>query len=412
MPTDNDFTKILDWPGYRVYRHEIDERGKKLRLWVQRKRGNGKIECSGCGRKFRDFYDLSERAVRDLPWGEFQTTVYIEIYRVKCPECGVKREKVLQLPSKAPFSKRFEEAVGEACESASARQVARRFDLAASTVRAIDLRYLERWAQSRRKPALRQMGVDEIYLGKKQKFVTVVSNLETREPLWFGAERKQETLDEFFRTQLSRKQRQGIDAACLDMWEPYRLSLEQWVPGCRVVYDKFHILQHANAAIDEVRRAEFFRRGGRMRGLVKGKRWLLLSRWVNLNTEKKLQLNQLFGLNRRMLKAYLLKESLNRLWDYRYEGAMLRYLQNWIDQLRWQRLKPFEKLAWMLLDHLEGILNYCRTRIAMGVVEAINGNIKTLLRRGRGYKNLRYLLLKAQRMAATKTEFVTLRKAA
>ena len=412
MPTDNDFTKILHWPGYRVYRHEIDEGRKKLRLWVQRKRGKGKIECSGCGRKFREFYDLSERAVRDLPWGEFQTTVYIEIYRVKCPDCGVKREKVLQLPSKAPFSKRFEEAVGQACESASARQVARRFELAASTVRAIDLRYLERWAAARRKPALRQMGVDEIYLGKKQKFVTVVSNLESREPLWFGGERKKETLDEFFRTQLSRKQRQGIEAACLDMWEPYQLSLAQWTPACRVVYDKFHILQHANAAIDEVRRAEFFRQGGRMRGLVKGKRWLLLSRWVNLNTEKKRQLNQLFGLNRRMLKAYLLKESLNRLWDYRYEGAMLRYLQNWIDQLRWQRLKPFEKLAWMLLDHLEGILNYCRTRIAMGVVEAINGNIRTLLRRGRGYKNLHYLLLKAQRMAATKTEFVTLRKAA
>ena len=412
MPTDNDFTKILHWPGYRVYRHEIDEGRKKLRLWVQRKRGNGKIECSGCGRKFRDFYDLSERAIRDLPWGEFQTTVYIEIYRVKCPDCGVKREKVLQLPSKAPFSKRFEEAVGEACESASARQVARRFELAASTVRAIDLRYLERWAAARRKPALRQMGVDEIYLGKKQKFVTVVSNLESREPLWFGGERKKETLDEFFRTQLSRKQRHGIEAACLDMWEPYRLSLAQWAPGCRLVYDKFHILQHANAAIDEVRRAEFFRQGGRMRGLVKGKRWLLLSRWVNLNTEKKRQLNQLFGLNRRMRKAYLLKESLSRLWDYRYEGAMLRYLQNWIDQLRWQRLKPFEKLAWMLLDHLEGILNYCRTRIAMGVVEAINGNIRTLLRRGRGYKNLRYLLLKAQRMAATKTKFITLRKAA
>ena len=412
MPTDNDFTKILHWPGYRVYRHEIDEGRKKLRLWVQRKRGNGKIECSGCGRKFRDFYDLSERAVRDLPWGEFLTTVYIEIYRVKCPDCGVKREKVLQLPSKAPFSKRFEEAVGEACESASARQVARRFELAASTVRAIDLRYLERWARGRRKPALRQMGVDEIYLGKKQKFVTVVSNLESQEPLWFGGERKQETLDEFFRTQLSRKQRQGIEAACLDMWEPYRLSLQEWVPGCRLVYDKFHILQHANAAIDEVRRAEFFRQGGRMRGLVKGKRWLLLSRWVNLNTEKKRQLNQLFGLNRRMLKAYLLKESLSRLWDYRYEGAMLRYLQNWIDQLRWQRLKPFEKLAWMLLDHLEGILNYCRTRIAMGVVEAINGNIRTLLRRGRGYKNLHYLLLKAQRMAVTRTEFIAIKKAA
>jgi transposase len=412
VPTDNDFTRILNWPGYRVYQHQIDERGKKLELWVRRKRGNRKIECSGCGGKFREFYDVSERAVGDLPWSASQTTVYIEVYRVKCPDCGVKREKVLQRPSKAPFSKRFEEAVGEACESASARQVARRFKLPASTVRAIDLRYLERWAVARRKPALRQMGIDELYLGKKQKFVTVVSNLESQEPLWFGEERKKETLDGFFRTQLSPKQRERIEAACLDMWKPYRLSLEDWAPGCRLVYDKFHVLQHANADIDEVRRAEFFRQGGGKRELVKGKRWLLLSRWVNLNTEKKRQLNQLFRLNRRVMKAYLLKESLSRLWGYRYEGAMLRYLQSWIDQLRWQRLKAFEKLARMLLDHLEGILNYCRTRIAMGVVEAINGNIKSLLRRGRGYQNLRYLLLQAQRMAATKTEFITSKKAA
>jgi hypothetical protein len=36
----------------------------------------------------------------------------------------------------------------------------------------------------------------------------------------------------------------------------------------------------------------------------------------------------------------------------------------------------------MLLDHLDGILNYCRTQVRFGVVEAINGKIKTLLRRG------------------------------
>ena len=95
-----------------------------------------------------------------------------------------------------------------------------------------------------------------------------------------------------------------------------------------------------------------------------------------------------------------------------YEGAMLRYLQNWIDQLRWQRLAPMEKLAAMLLKHLEGILNYCRTKVPMGVVEAVNGNIKALLRRGRGYRDLNYLLLKAQRLAVTKTEFVAFKKAA
>ncbi len=324
----------------------------------------------------------------------------------------MKAEKVALLPSKAPFSKRFEDAVGESCESAAARRVAKQFGLAASTVRSIDLRYLERWAAERRRPVLRQLGVDEIHLGKKEKFLTVASNLESGEPLWFGRERKKETLDGFFQQELTARQRKGIEAACVDMWLPWRQSIEQWAPGCRIIYDKFHIMQHANRAVDEVRRAEFFRKGGPMRGLVKGKRWLLLTRWVNLTAGKRRQLNELFALNRRLLKAYLLKESLDRLWDYRYEGAMVRYFQSWMNQLRWQRLVPFEKLAEMLLDHLDGILNYCRMKVPLGVVEAINGNIKTLLRRGRGYKNLRYLLLKAQRLAATRTEFVAFEKAA
>ena len=281
---------------------------------------------------------MTEREVRDLPCFEYRTTVVIELYRLRCPQCGLKIEKVEQLPSKAPFSKRFEEAVGEACESASARRVAKRFGLAESTVRAIDLRYLERWNARRKQPALRHMGVDELFLGKTTKFVTVVSNLESGEPLWFGRERKKETLDEFFRTQLSARQRHRIQAACVDMWEPFRASLLEWSPDCAIVYDKFHIMQHANKAVDEVRRAEFFRKGARMRDVVKGKRWLLLTRWVRLTQDKRQQLNHLFALNRKIMKAYLLKESLDRLWTYTYEGAMLRYLKSWMLQLRWQRL--------------------------------------------------------------------------
>jgi transposase len=410
--TDRDWTKILGWPGYRVWRSEIDEPAKKLQLWVRRKRGNRVYVCSGCRRRVDKIAESYEREVRDLPCFEYRTTVVVELYRLRCPDCGLKAEKVLQLPSKAPFSKRFEDAVGLACESAAVRRVAKQFGMAQSTVRGIDIRYLRRWASARRKPALRQMGVDDIYLGKQQKFLTVVSNLETSEPLWFGRERKKETLDGFFKKELSPYRRRGITAACVDMWEPYRLSIEQWAPDCRIIYDKFHILQHANAAIEEVRRAEFFRKGGRMRGLMKGKRWLLLSRWVNLTGMRRQELNTLFSMNRRLLKAYLLKESLDRLWFYRYEGAMVRYLKNWMAQLRWQRLRSFEKLADMLVKHLEGILNYCRIKVPMGVVEAVNGNIKALLRRGRGYKNLDYLLLKAQRLAATKTEFVAFRKAA
>jgi transposase len=126
-----DWSKVLGWPGYRVYRHEIDEPGKRLKLWVRRKRGNRKLICSGCGGKLAEAYDSYEREVRDLPCFEFRTTVVVELYRLRCPDCGVKTEKVPQLPSKAPFSKRFEEAVGLACESAAVRRVARQFGVVA-----------------------------------------------------------------------------------------------------------------------------------------------------------------------------------------------------------------------------------------------------------------------------------------
>jgi transposase len=106
----------------------------------------------------------------------------------------------------------------------------------------------------------------------------------------------------------------------------------------------------------------------------------------------------------------MLKEKLEQLWDYRYEGAMINYLQKWMDQLRWQRLPAFQKLAEMLLKHLDGILNYCRTKVRFGVVEAVNSNLRMLINRGRGYKNMRYLLLKAKRLVVTNTQYVAFQR--
>jgi transposase len=140
-----------------------------------------------------------------------------------------------------------------------------------------------------------------------------------------------------------------------------------------------------------------------------------MSRWRSLSALKRGELNRLFGLNRRIFKAYLLKESLEQLWNYSYAGAMANYLKRWINQLKWQRLIPFEKLADTLLKHLTGILNYCDTKVRFGVVEAVNGNIRMLINRGRGYTNLRYLLLKAKRIAVANIEFIsfqTVQKAA
>ncbi len=108
----NDWTKILGWPGYAVYQQEIDEKAKTLKLWVRRKRGNLRLICSGCGRRIGQAADVTEREVRDLPCFEYRTTVVIEVYRVRCPDCGLKIEKVDQLPSKAPVRERIGAARG------------------------------------------------------------------------------------------------------------------------------------------------------------------------------------------------------------------------------------------------------------------------------------------------------------
>jgi transposase len=84
----------------------------------------------------------------------------------------------------------------------------------------------------------------------------------------------------------------------------------------------------------------------------------------------------------RRVRRLIARQSINLIADVR----RLRYLKGWMDQLRWQRLIPFQRRAEVLLEHVDGILYYCRTKVPLGVVEAINGNIKPLLRRGRGYR--------------------------
>ncbi|MBM3784768.1 MAG: hypothetical protein FJW30_10435, partial [Acidobacteria bacterium] len=75
---EHEFTKILGWPGYQVWKHEIDEEKRSLRLWVRRKRGNRVLICAGCRERVKGIAEIREREVRDLPWRKYQTTVIVE----------------------------------------------------------------------------------------------------------------------------------------------------------------------------------------------------------------------------------------------------------------------------------------------------------------------------------------------
>ena len=173
------------------------------------------------------------------------------------------------------------------------------------------------------------MGVDEIYFGKHTKFITVVSNSETGEPLWFGQDRKQETLDEFFRTQ-AENQRKRIEAACVDMWGPFTDSIEN---GPRTALSSMTSSTSCSMPTKPSMKcaapSSFARRAHAASS--EGQAVAVADSLDSFGRQKRQQLNQLFSLNRKLLKAHLLKESLERLWTYTYEGAMMRYLQSWLD---------------------------------------------------------------------------------
>ena len=395
-------SRILRLPGYRVYAWETEGATSILRLWIRPTAAGPAYVCGGCGQPGRDLHSWSERRVRDLPWGTWTVWLVLEVHRLRCPRCGVRTERLPFLAGKARYTARLEAAVAQDCEHAPVSRVAVKWGLSPATVRRLDQRVLRRWAAGRPRAPLRYLGVDEIFLGRSVKFLTVVSNLETGEPVWMGQDRKRETLDRYFAEALPRQHRRFVRAVCVDMWEPFVQSLRVHLPHARIVYDKFHVLRHANGAVDETRRAEFFRKRGEARTLVRGKRWLLLRSWTHLDRADRQTLRELFALNRRLAKAYLLREQLTQLWTYTYEGSARRFLTTWLRALRWQRLPAFQKFARLLTRHLDGLLNYCHEKVPFGKVEAINGNIRAMLRRGRGYRDHEYLLLKVQRATATR----------
>ncbi len=207
-------------------------------------------------------------------------------------------------------------------------------------------------------------------------------------------DRSEASLQTLLTTALDARQRAAVEAVCTDMHRPYLNAVATVLPRAETVFDKFHVLQHAAAALDDVRRQEFFRAGAVMRAHGRGKRWLLLRRWATVRGSKRRELETLFAANRRLFKAYVLREQLDRLWMYKTRRGVLDFLMGWLRALRWQRLPEMERLGEFLFRHVEGIAAYCDHPVRFGVVESLNTTIKAVLRRARGMRDDQMLLLK------------------
>jgi transposase len=183
------------------------------------------------------------------------------------------------------------------------------------TVRRAEERAIARWEATRPLVALRQVGVDEKWLGRRHaldhKFVTIVSNLETGEPVWIGKGRSEITLKGWLES-LPLEQRRVIDLFAMDMHRAYWNAVST-TPGLEhavIVHDPFHIMKLAGQMLDDLRRDVFFRAGPELRAVGRGKRWLLLRAWERTADAQKTDLRALLRHNTTLARAYQIKEEL------------------------------------------------------------------------------------------------------
>lgn len=392
MGSLRDCTWVLGLPDYRVVEMERQNDGR-LVIEVER-RGIRRYVCSGCGRRTGRVRDAKVRMWGDLPWAEHPVTLRYPLRRLWCRHCGIRTERVGFGDPHARLTRRFRQRIGLDCQAMPTSHAAVRHAVSWGTARRAERAFLEAWDRTRPKHRPRHLGADEIQRGKGQHFWTVLSDLVRGEIIGLAKDRSEDSLRTLLTTRLDARQREAVEAVCTDMHRPYLNAVAEVLDRAEVVFDKFHVLQHAATALDEVRRQEFFRASAVMREHGRGKRWLLLRRWKTLRGSKRLQLQTLFAANRRLFKAYVLREQLDRLWTYSTRNRVLNFLLGWIAALRWQRLPEMERLGDFLFRHIEGIAAYCDHHVRFGVVESINTTIKAVLRRARGMRDETMLLLK------------------
>lgn len=363
--------------------------------------------CGDCGaRCARMNEQLSPRRWADLSVTTHPLSIEAAPVRVKCARCGGRGVQMLPWADRHQRqTRRLQHRLALECASMPVMHVAAMHGLDWKTVRRAEEAALARWDATRDRASPKLVGVDEKWLGRRHKsehrYVTIVSDLETGEPLWIGYGRDEATLTKWLKT-LSDAQKAAIRLFAIDMHRPYRNAIEADPVLARtpIVHDPFHVTKRVGEAVTQIRKDVFFRAGPEMRAIGRGTRWLVLKAWERTTDAEKQRLRELLGQNRLLARAYQIKEEFREVLRAPDRASMQLGLERALRRTQNRRHHHLRKLHDSLREHRERILALGEHRPPTGRIEALNNNWETLVRRARGYRRHDCLLLKLRFMTA------------
>ena len=239
---------------------------------------------------------------------------------------------------------------------------------------------------------VRYLGIDEIHVGKKGRFYTIVIDLEDGRILWAKPGRGGAALRGFWRR--LRLAKAKIEAVTTDMSAAYWSAVLEHLPDASLVFDKFHVIKLMNERLDDLRRQMVREAEGPLKLRIKGTRFLLLRNPENLQKDQIPKLDEALRLNEPLLLGWYLKEELRELWNQPSRQKMAAFLKDWCQKADQTTIGQLMKMAKTLRTHASGILAYARHPITSGKLEGINNKIKTLTKRSYGFHDENFFILK------------------
>jgi transposase len=305
------------------------------------------------------------------------------------------------------YTRAFQRYALELSRYMTIKDVAEHLGISWDVIKEIQKADLKRRFDNPKLKHLRQIAIDEISTAKGHVYLTIVLDLESGAVVHVGQGKGGDSLKEFW----TRLRRSGakIEAVATDMSPAYIDAVTTYLPGARLVFDRFHVIKLYNDKLSELRRAMYRELTETMhKDVLKGVRWLLLKRPENLDPTRKepQRLEEALRLNAPLATAYYLKAELNEVWEQDDEETAQALLMDWILYAEATGIAMLKTFAKTLRLHAFGILAYYDHPISTGPLEGTNNKIKTMKRQAYGFRDQEFFRLKILGLHQTKYALV------
>lgn len=331
--------------------------------------------------------------------GNKKVELSVQIPRIYCKKChAIKQVSLAFADAKKHYTRSLERFAIDLCRITTINEVAQLTGLSWDTVKDIHKRHLYKKYSSRNLKKLKYLAIDELYLGKKRKFITIVLDLETGRVIHIGKGKGKDALKGLW-CRLKRSKAK-IKAVATDMASGFMAAVLEHLPKADLVLDHFHLVKWFNDKLSLLRRQLYHEANKMEKAVLKGSRWLLLKAPGNLkehyhnNKNERVRLQRALELNAPLATAYYMKERFRLMFQLYDQGQAREQLEQWIVEARASGIKILVDAAKKLMVWKPFILNWHKHQISTGKLEATNRKIGTLQRKAYGYRDEAYLKLR------------------